>query len=322
MIAMVTNTNQKRTISIVMLCAVAVIWGAGFVLADSLLTDGFAATPGLQNAFRFGFGAIFLVIALWKDIKLSWKNVMYGAIGGAMLFCGFTFQLIAQTYITPAHCGFFTALYFVMTPFIAWIVYKKAPNLSVFVAVALAVAGFVVLNLSKIPTAKESLGILFTIIGALMFAMQIVYGDYLLKKDKIQSNNLVVLQLIFASILFVLYTLIFESHKYGTLNIPVEQVWWKIAIVSILGTGFAYYAQTYAQRYVKPTQTSLILTCETPIGAIISIAFGIDEFSWNIVVGGLLVIGAVVLAEFAPLWANKVKTKKQEKCNSNQSNGN
>ncbi len=321
MITMVTN-NQKRTISIVMLCAVALIWGAGFVLADSLLVDGFAVTPGLQNSLRFGFGAIVLVIALWKDIKLSWKNVTYGAIGGTMLFCGFTFQLMGQTYITPAHCGFFTALYFVMTPFIAWIVYKKAPNLSVFVAVALAVAGFIVLNLNKMPTAKESLGILFTVIGALMFALQIVYGDYLLQKDKIQSNNLVVLQIVFASILFILYTLIFESHKYATLTISVEKVWWKIAIVSILGTGFAYYAQTYAQKYVKPTQTSLILTCETPIGAIISIAFGIDRFSWNIVVGGLLVIGAVILAEFAPLWVNKVKTKKQEISNKNQDNGN
>lgn len=298
-----------------MLCAVAVIWGAGFVLADALLADGFAVTPGLQNAFRFGFGAIFLVIVLWKDIKLSWKNVTYGAIGGAMLFCGFTFQLMGQTYITPAHCGFFTALYFVMTPFIAWIVYKKAPNLSIFVAVALAVAGFVVLNLDKMPTAEESLGILFTVIGAFMFALQIVYGDYLLKKDKIQSNNLVVLQLVFASILFVLYTLIFESHKYSSLNISIANVWWKIAIVSILGTGFAYYAQTYAQKYVKPTQTSLILTCETPVGAIISISLGIDKFSWNIVVGGLLVIGAVVLAEFAPLWVNKVKIKRQENCN-------
>lgn len=315
MIAMVTNNNQKRTVSIVMLCAVAVIWGAGFVLADALLADGFAVTPGLQNAFRFGFGAIFLVIVLWKDVKLSWKNVTYGAIGGAMLFCGFTFQLMGQTYITPAHCGFFTALYFVMTPFIAWIVYKKAPNLSVFMAVALAVAGFVVLNLDKMPTAEESLGILFTVIGAFMFALQIVYGDYLLKKDKIQSNNLVVLQLVFASILFVLYTLIFESHKYSSLNISIANVWWKIAIVSILGTGFAYYAQTYAQKYVKPTQTSLILTCETPVGAIISISLGIDKFSWNIVVGGLLVIGAVVLAEFAPLWVNKVKIKRQENCN-------
>lgn len=322
MIAMVTNNNQKRTLSIVMLCAVALVWGAGFVLADSLLADGFVATPGLQNALRFVLGAIFLVIVLWKDIKISWKNVMYGAIGGTMLFCGFTFQLMGQTYITPAHCGFFTALYFVMTPFIAWIVYKKAPNLSVFVAVALAVTGFIVLNLNKMPTAEESLGILFTVIGALMFALQIVYGDYLLKKDKIQSNNLVVLQLVFASILFVLYTLIFESGKYATLSISVGDVWWKIAIVSILGTGFAYYAQTYAQKYVKPTQTSLILTCETPIGAILSIALGIDKFSWNIIVGGLLVVGAVVLAEFAPLWVKKVKTKKQENCNSNRNNEN
>ena len=308
---MVKQNSQKRILSLVMLSAVALIWGVGFVLADQLLVDGFAPVPGLQNALRFGIGTIILVIVLHKHIKLTWKNILYGAIGGALLFGGFLLQLVGQTYITPAHCGFFTALYFVMTPFIAWIVYKKAPHFTVFVAVAIAVVGLVILNIGKMPTEEETLGTTLTIIGATMFAIQIVFADYLLKNDKIQSNNLVVLQLVFASLLFVLYTLIFESNKYATLNISVDRVWWKLAIVALLGTGFAYFAQTYAQKYVSPTQTSLILACETPIGAVISIIVGIDLFSWNIVVGGVLVIGAVFLVEFAPIWMDKLKAKKR-----------
>ena len=293
-----------------MLSAVALIWGAGFVLTDSLLLDGFAPAPGLLNALRFGLGTIFVLIVLAKHINLSGKNILYGLVGGALLFVGFMLQLVGQTYITPAHCGLFTALYFVLVPFIAWIVYKKVPNLTVFVAVALAVLGLVILNVGKMPTQEENLGTILTIVGATLFAIQIVYCDYLLKNNKIETNNLVVLQLVFASVLFVAYTLIFESYKYTTLNIAWSNAWWKLAIVALLGTGFAYFAQTYAQKFVSPSQTSLILACETPIGAIISIVVGIDAFSWNIIVGGLLVVIAVFLIEFAPIWWEKLKAKR------------
>ena len=310
---MVNVNVKKRIISLVMLGAVALIWGLGFVLADELLVDGFAPVPGLQNALRFGIGTIILIIVLWKDIKLTKKTILYGVICGTLLFGGFLLQLAGQKYITPAHCGFFTALYFVMTPFFAWIVYKKAPHYTVFVAVALAVVGLVVLNIGKMPTAEETLGSMLTIAGATMFAIQIVFSDYLLKNDKIECNNLVVLQLIVASILFVLYTLIFESNKYSTLTIAIDKVWWKLAIVALLGTGFAYYAQTYAQKYVSPTQTSLILACETPIGAIISIIVGIDAFSWNIVVGGVLVVASVFIVEFAPALTEKLRKRRRDK---------
>ena len=306
---MVKTNEKKRILSLVMLSAVALIWGIGFVLADELLADGFAPVPGLQNAIRFGVGTLLLVIVLWKHIKLTKQTVLYGAIGGALLFGGFLLQLAGQTYITPAHCGFFTALYFVMTPFFAWIVYKKAPHYTVFIAVALAVVGLVILNIGKMPTAEETFGTMLTVAGATLFAIQIIFADYLLKNEKIKSDNLVVLQLVFASLLFVLYTLIFESHKYQALTISIDKVWWKLAIVALLGSGFAYYAQTYAQNYVSPTQTSLILACETPIGAIISMIVGIDLFSWNIIVGGILVVGAVFLVEFAPTWTEKLRKR-------------
>ena len=252
-------------------------------------------------------GTIFLVILLWKDIKLTKKNILYGVVGGALLFVGFMVQLVGQTYITPAHCGFFTALYFVMTPFITWIFHKKRPSFAVIVAVIVAVLGLAILNIGHMPTKEEALGMILTIVGALMFAIQIVFCDYLLANDKIENNNLVVLQLIVASVLFTLYTLIFESKQYATLSIDWQSAWWQLAIVALIGTGFAYFAQTYAQKHVAPAQTALILACETPIGAIISIIGGIDKFSWNIIIGGLLIVGAILIVEFLPLKPKQSK---------------
>ena len=316
---MVNANGQKRILSLVLLAFVAVVWGVGFVLTDLLLSDGFASAPGLQNAMRFGIGTVLLLILLWKDIKLTWKNLLYGAISGALLFGGFMLQLIGQTYITPAHCGFFTALYFVMTPFITWIFYKKRPDFAVVIAVVLAVLGLAILNIGHMPTKEETLGMILTIIGALMFAIQIVFCDYLLANDKIKSNNLVVVQLVVASLLFVLYTLIFESKNYATLSIQWDLAWWRLAIVSLIGTGFAYFAQTYAQNHVAPAQTSLILACETPIGAFASIIVGIDKFSWNFVIGGLLLIGSIFIIEFFPTKRKKTREKSESKIDNTNS---
>ncbi len=301
------NYNHKRIIALVMLVFVAIVWGAGFVLADGLLASGFHSVPGLQNTLRFGIGAIAVVIFMWKYIDLRGKNLLYGAVGGALLFAGFLLQLIGQKHITPAHSGFFTASYFILMPFATWIVYKRKPNIFVVVAVTLAVIGMLVLNWGQMPNSDETLGTLLTISSAIMFGLQIMWADWLLSNKKITDNNLAVLQLVVSALLFALYTLIFESHQYSTLKINWNSAWWQLAIVALLGTGYAYFAQTFAQQIVSPAQTSLILACECPIGAVISIFVGTDDFSWKIVIGGALITVAVVLIELIPQWQNRKK---------------
>lgn len=295
-----------------MLIAVAVIWGAGFVLNAQLLKPTFGNTPSLLNAIRFGVAALCLLAVFNKKLRCGKHELLFGAVGGAMLFVGFLLQVIGMKYTSPSHSGFFTATYAVLVPFIAWIVYRKRPHYTTFIAISLATCGLILLNHAGGEQDGNWLGDALTLGGALMFALQIVWADWALKKNKTDYVQLTFWQIAFAALLFVLYSVIFESKYYSALVInPADDIW-RLAIVTLGGTAFAYYAQTYAQVNLAPTETSLILACESPIGAVLSIAIGQEPFLWSTAVGGLLVLSAVALVEIVPPLAERRAKRKKE----------
>ncbi len=136
-----------------------------------------------------------------------------------------------------------------------------------FAGVTVAIAGLLILNLfgQNDQIEKTTLGDILTLVGSLMFAMQIAWSDFALKKQKIDHINLTFGRF-FAAVLFALYTLIFESKNYKSMQFDVSYDLWRLAIVSLCGTAFAYFSQSYAQNKLNPTETAIILACESPIG--------------------------------------------------------
>lgn len=291
-----------------MLSAVAVLWGAGFVLNSQLMKATFSSTPALLNALRFAVSALCLLVIFNKRIKANGRVLLYGAVGGALLFGGFMLQLVGINYTTPSHNGFFTAMYMVIVPFLSWIVYRRRPHWIVFVGVALAVGGLLMLNFATPDESGATVkGDLISLACALFFAAQIVWTDFLLKNNKTDYVQLTFWQVTFAAILFVLYTFIFESKHYASLQFDAGFGVWRLVIVVLGGTAFAYYAQTYAQTRLTPSETSLILAWESPLGAILSVIVGAEPFLWQTLVGGLMVIAAVVPVELVPTLCAKRK---------------
>ena len=296
------NNSKQHSIGLILLSMTAIFWGAGFVINNQLLDATFFNTPSLLNAMRFVIASLCLLAVFNRKIRFSKQILFYGGLGGAMLFAGFLSQTIGQKYTTPSHSGFFTAAYVMFVPFIGWIAYKKRPRWISFVGVAVAIVGLLVLNFSSndVGTEKMWLGDILTILCAVMFALQIFWTDYTLKKNKVDFVQLTFWQVAVAAVLFVLYSAIFESKHYSSMSFDMSYCWWRLLIVIFGGTAFAYYAQTFAQNHLAPTETSLIMACESPIGAFLSMILIIEPFSWQTVVGGVLVIAAVILVEVVP----------------------
>lgn len=296
-----------------MLSMTAVFWGAGFVLNANLLNLAFDATPNLLNTIRFGAAAVLLGLVFCRKLRFNRKTLLYAGLGGVMLFGGFTLQLLGLKHTTPSHNGFFTAAYIMFVPFITWIIRKKRPSAPTFIGVGVALAGLAVLNFDgkNIAVADTIVGDALTLAGALLFAAQIAWTDYAYSKEEIDYRNMTFWQVLCAALLFTLYTLIFESRSYSSITFDAGKCVWQLAIVSIGGTAFAYFAQSYAQNNIRPTETSLILACESPIGAAISILADVEEFVWNTAVGGVLVIAAVVIIEVIPYLLQKRKEKRE-----------
>ena len=301
-----TNTKQ-HTLGLILLSMTAIVWGAGFVLNDQLLDATFYKTPALLNALRFGISTLCLLAVFNKKIRFNKQILLYSGLGGVLLFVGFLLQTIGQKYTAPSHSGFFTASYVMFVPFIGWIAYKKCPRWFSFVGVALAVIGLVVLNFKNDDMGAKNilLGDVLTLLCAVMFAVQIFWTEYSLRSNKVDFVQLTFWQIAIAAVLFILYSAIFESKYYTSMTFDVSYCWWRLLIVIFGGTAFAYYSQTFAQMHLNATESSLIMACESPIGAFLSMVLLIEPFSWQTTVGGLLVIAAVILVEVAPTIVHK-----------------
>lgn len=315
------NTNKKQhNIALVMLSLTAIVWGAGFVLNSQLLNEFFYHTPILFNAFRFGISSLLMLAIFAKQIRWDKQSILYSTVGGVFLFAAFSLQVFGLKYTTPAHSGFFTAAYIVFTPFVVWAMQKKAPSFVTIGGVALAIVGLAILNLGNITEGSWSdtlLGDLITLVSALMFALQIVWSEISLKKG-VNHITFTTQQLCVASVLFVIATLIFENQSFNTVTFDIGYGWWRFALVILLGTVFAYYSQTFAQQNLSSGETALIMGCESPIGAVISILVGMDQFSWNIVVGGVLVVVAVLIVELVPTLKKPTTSQPDETANDQQ----
>ena len=279
------------------------------MLNAELLKETFFKTPALLNAFRFVFATLCLLAVFNKKIRFNKQVLLYGGLGGVVLFVAFLLQATGQKYTTPSHSGFFTASYVMFVPFIAWIAYKKRPSWISFIGVAVAIAGLIVLNFDNDDMGFKNiwLGDVLTVSSAVLFAIQIFWTDFSLKRKKIDFVQMTFWQVAVAAVLFVVYSAIFEGKHYSSMTFDLSYCWWRLLIVIFGGTAFAYYSQTYAQIHLAATETSLILACESPIGAFLSMILLIESFSWQTVIGGGLVVVAVILVEVIPGIVNRRK---------------
>lgn len=319
------QTGKKQHLAgLLMLSFTAIIWGAGFVLNNDLLNAAFSETPNLINTIRFGVSTIILAAVFARKLKFNLKTLLFAGLGGLMLFGGFTLQLIGLKYTTPSHNGFFTVAYVIFVPFISWILLKKRPSWVTFAGVAIAFVGCIVLNINvsadtglnpnNAAISETVIGDLLTLSGALMFATQIALTDYAYAKKDIDYPNMTFWQVLTATILFALYSVIFESRNYAAITFNPSYCIWRLIVVSVGGTAFAYIAQGYAQKHLPPSETSIILACESPIGAVISVLVGAEVFVWNTAVGGVLIVASVLIMELVPhILEKRSKTKEQNK---------
>lgn len=305
---MVKTHSAQHNIALVMLSVTALVWGAGFLLSDLLLQNGFADAPFTLNALRFAIAAILLALVFCTKVRFNRQTLLYGSVGGVLLFGGFALQLLGLKYTTPAACGFFTASYTLFVPFLVWILFKKRPTFMTMAGVIFALAGLLILNTnsSSLTADRETLlGNMITLGGSLFFAMQIIWVERAMGKGCTDSVSLTFIQVAVCAVTFALASLIFEGAGYASLQINFANCWWQIAIISVVGTAFAYFAQTYAQSKLSPTETSVLIGCESPVGAILSVSLGLEPLTWQICVGGALVLVAVVLIEILPTVINK-----------------
>lgn len=285
-----------------MLLLAAIIWGAGYIFSKQATNAGMHA--GLINAIR-GFIYAGLAYAFFhKTInQMTKRDLKIGLIAGGINFLGYQLQTIGLMYTTPANNAFLTAIYVVMIPFIVWVFFHQKPERKAYIAIVICMLGMAVLTGVFSRGVSLHIGDLLTIISAGFYALQIVYFGMSATESSpwIIAFMLGITQGAFG----LIYSLLFETQTYASVHWVAGLV--PVVILGIVSSFGAQTLQLVGQRYTDPTPAGLLLMTESMFGSVFSVALGFEPMTWDLVIGGALIVLALVIMQvgFRRLWLFK-----------------
>lgn len=287
----------KIRIAVIALLFVGFVWGAAFVL----MKDAIKEQPYMDFlATRFTVAAIamFLIRPLVAS-RLQSGDLKYGAVAGVILAFAYITQTIGLELTTASISGFLTGLYVVLTPLFAWLLLKQKISLKIAVGALLAAVGLGVLS-GAATTVEFQIGQLWLILCAVLYAAHIlVLGKYGRGRD---SYRFAMLQIGFVA----LVTWVFALAD-GYQPPPNASVWFAIFFTALLSTVFAFWVQTWAQTIIEPSRVALLITSEVIFTALIAVGVGQEPLTITMVVGGSIMVVAMLLVEWPKSKSNALK---------------
>ncbi len=270
-----------------MLFAAALIWGSSFFIMKSTVDQ---VPVFFLLAFRFSVAAVLLALIFQRRWKGSPSGLFpRGLLMGALLFAAYTAQTCGLAETSASNNAFLTAAYCVMVPFLAWLFYRRRPDLFHIIGAVLLVAGIGFLSLRG--GFSMGRGDLLTLLGAVFYALHIICGARFAQKFDVLLLS--VLQFAMAAALSWVCCLATGSMPAGLPHgclLP-------LLYLSLMCTALALLFQNIGQKYCPPTAAAVLLSLESVFGALFAVLVGQDSLTARAAVGFVLIFLAVLSAE-------------------------
>jgi len=287
---------EKQKNNALLLClSLSVVWGLGYILVP--LGQQAGATSSFLCFLRFLLSGLIYGAIFFRKIKITSKDLPFGLLSGLLLAISFVLQAYGQEYTMPSNSAFLTSMTTVFLPFLTWIFFRKKPSALVYVSLAAYVAGVIVLSYNGGAFVFNT-GDILILTSALTFALHYITVIYGLKRSNSQTLNF--LQLTTAGVILGAFFFAYEFETQLATPIAWGSFIAPLLALVLFSTVYAYSVQTHAQKLLPPYQVSLVLSLENVFGAAFSVMFGFEAFRLNMLFGGLLMFGAVMMAQVVP----------------------
>lgn len=293
--------NKTSLKGVLSLTVCALIWGTAFV-AQTLGAK--FADPFTLNWARSLLSTCFLLFVIFcidmyrgKSFSiLGTKNpdsrhelVKGGFICGIMLTTASFFQQFGIMHTTVGKAGFITALYIVLVPLLAFIIFRKTITRLQVLSVFVAMIAMYFISITDAFTITK--GDFLILVCAFFFAAQILCIDHYGKR--VDGIRFSMLMFATCTVLNAFLMFIFESPNPSLLL----QGWAPIAYLGVASSGIAYTLQIIGQQHCAPLLASMLMSLES-VFALISgwIILG-QVMSGREIFGCCLLMGAIVMAQ-------------------------
>ena len=297
---------MKKAISFICLVICTLIWGTTFIAQDAGMDN---IGPFTFNSVRFyvGFLAVAPFVFLFekKKIKQQINNKTSEFIKliipvGIFLFLGCIFQQVSLLYTDVANSAFFTIFYVPMVPIIVYFLFSEKLHWSIWPsAFACVIGGYF---LSDINNVEVRFGDTLVLIGAVFWALHIIYIGRIIKKFDLPFFIALMQNLIVATLSLIL-VLIFEEFDFS--KIKLETV--EILYAGILSGGAAFALQLFGQKNISAAPAAIVMSLEGVIAAIAAWIILSQILGVNNIIGCLLILSGILLSQLAPIYEKNYK---------------
>ena len=217
-----------------------------------------------------------------------------GLLCGFMLFAASSLQQMGLVTTTAGKAGFITALYVVLVPVAAWLLFKKNPGRIIWLGVALAVFALYLLCMPAGGFSLQS-GDLLLLGCAACYTVQILCVDYYAPKVsgvRLARDEFLITGAL--SMLIALFTETITAEGIREALIP-------ILYAGIMSSAVGFTLQIIGQRDTDPTIASLLMCLESVFAVLTGAIVLGEKMTVRETAGCILMFSAVILAQLSPV---------------------
>jgi drug/metabolite transporter (DMT)-like permease len=264
----------KRFYADLGLLLVALIWGSTFPVIKIALDS---MSPFAFNAVRFLISCLFFIPFLKKE------SFVIGFKIGIASFLGYAFQTVGLEYTTATNAGFITSTYVVLTPIIAYLIYKVRFDTRDVASIILAFLGIYFLS----GYSGFNIGDILMLLCALAFGAEIAMISH---HSRLNNPTMLAFWQTFA--IFILST---PFAAFTTAKFEInESVIAALLITAFFATFIAKMLQNWLQSYTKPSDAAVILSMEGVFSHLFSAFLLAEMLNMLEYFGAFLILVAVI----------------------------
>lgn len=241
-------------------------------------------------SIRFTLAAILFFFFLDLRSLRSRQIVLRGILLGLVVASAYWLQTEGLRFTTPSKSAFLTALSVILVPAIETLRLGRVPSRRLALASMAAFAGTFIM----VEGWRERLsgGDLLTVACALAFAAYLILASRFSGEDA--TRPLAFLQIVVVAIVTAPFA---DGSVISSLK-PVT--WVAIASTGLLNTTISFLILMWSQRFVSASESSLLLSVEPVVAAVVSFAAGAEPYRWPVAAGAAVIFSAIFLAERRP----------------------
>lgn len=277
-----------------MLLGCAAIWGFAFLFQKSAMAH---VGPLLFIAARSLVACLALAPLAMMEMRRSGRSPVrpmlpVALVAGCAFFVAGALQQAGLVTATVTNTGFLTALYVVITPFIAWGLLGRRPRSLVWLAAALSFVGIWLLGGGTLSAFSQ--GDMLVALSAVFWSLHVV-----ILGRAAPLGNAATFSAVQFLVVAILGTASAAAFEVITLD-GIRRAAVEIAYVGLLSSALTFTLFAIALRATQPSEAAVIVSTETlfaAFGAYLLLGERLSPLGWA---GAAIILLATVLVQLAP----------------------